>query len=195
MIPAIRAAVVSIAAFTLALGIAYPLLSTVAAGVIAPNGSEGSLIERDGEIVGSRLIGQGFGGHPEYFQSRPSQSGYAANATYFSNNGPNGKVTYETIEADVDLYLRRERRFTPGLKGDSIPPSAVMTSASGVDPQISPDDARIQANRVAAIRGVAIGDVLDLVERNTTGRAFGFLGDPAVNVLELNLELDQEYPR
>lgn len=195
MIPTIRAAVVSIVAFTLTLGLAYPLLSTVAAGVIAPEGSKGSLIERDGEVVGSRLIGQGFAGSPEYFQSRPSQSGYSANATFFSNAGPNGEDTYEAIEAAAGLYLKREGRFTPGLRTQDIPPSAVMTSASGVDPDISPEDARIQANRVAAIREIPLDDVQRLIDENTRGRALGILGDPAVNVLELNLDLDQEYPR
>lgn len=195
MISTIRAAVVSIAVFTLTLGLAYPLLSTVAAGVIAPEGSKGSLIERNGEVVGSRLIGQGFAGNPEYFQSRPSQSGYAADATFFSNLGPNGKDTYEAIAANADIYMKRERPFTPGLDLGDIPPSAVMTSASGVDPEISPEDARIQANRVAEKRGVPVPEVLTLIDRNTAGRALGFLGDPAVNVLELNLDLDQEYPR
>lgn len=195
MIPTLRAAVVSIAVFTLTLGLAYPLLSTVAAGVIAPGGSEGSLVERDGQVVGSRLIGQGFAGHPEYFQSRPSQSGYSADATFFSNAGPNGRDTFEAIKANAERYLKRERPFTPGLSKGDIPPSAVMTSASGVDPEIAPADARIQANRVAAKRGIPVDEVMDLVDRNTQGRFLGFLGDPAVNVLELNLDLDQEYPR
>ncbi|MBN8866916.1 MAG: potassium-transporting ATPase subunit C [Solirubrobacterales bacterium] len=195
MISTLRAAVVSIAVFTLTLGLAYPLLSTVAAGVIAPNGSKGSLIERDGEAVGSRLIGQSFAGHPEYFQSRPSQSGYSADATFFSNAGPNGRDTFKAIDANAKRYLKREGPFTPGLTRADIPPSAVMTSASGVDPEISPEDARIQAHRVAAERKAPLQDVLALVDRHTSGRALGILGDPAVNVLELNLDLDQEYPR
>lgn len=195
MISTIRAAVVSIVAFTLTLGLAYPLLSTVVAGVIAPQGSKGSLIERDGEVVGSRLIGQGFAGNPEYFQSRPSQSGYSANATYFSNAGPNGEDTYEAIAERAERYLEREGTFTPGLGSEDIPPSAVMTSASGIDPGIAPEDARIQANRVASQRDIPLDSVLDLIERNTAGRGLGFLGDPAVNVLELNLALDQEFPR
>ena len=194
MIATIRAAVISIAVFTLTLGLAYPLLTTVAAGVIAPNGSKGSQIERNGEVVGSRLIGQSFAGQPGYFQSRPSQSDYAADATFFSNYGPNGVDTKESFEANVDLYLNREARFTPGLAVGDIPPSAVMTSASGVDPHISPEDARIQANRVAEMRDVPLEAVLSLIDDNTSGRPLGFLGDPAVNVLELNLELDQEYP-
>lgn len=195
MIPTIRAAVISIAVLTLTLGLAYPLLTTVAAGVIAPDASKGSQIERDGKVVGSKLIGQSFAGHPEYFQSRPSQSGYAADATYFSNLGPNGEDTRESFEANADLYMKREGRFNPGLRVDDIPPSAVMTSASGVDPHISPEDARIQANRVAEKRELPVEAVLALVDDNTSGRSLGFLGDPTVNVLELNLDLDQEYPR
>ncbi len=195
MTSTIRATLAAVAVFTLTLGLAYPLLSTVVAGVIAPDGSRGSLLERDGEVVGSSLIGQSFAGHPAYFQSRPSQSGYSADATFFSNAGPNGRGTYRAIKANAALYLKREGRFSPGLRTGDIPPSAVMTSASGVDPDISPEDARIQANRVAARRGIPLADVLDLVDANTSGRSLGFLGDPAVNVLELNLDLDQEYPR
>lgn len=195
MLSLIRPAIVSILVFTLGLGLAYPLFSTVAAGVIAPEGSKGSLIERDGEPVGSRLIGQGFAGQPDYFQPRPSQSGYAANATFFSNLGPNGEDTRAAFEAAATRYLKREGRFTPGLKKIEIPSSAVMTSASGVDPHIAPADARIQANRIAALRHLPLDEVLELVERNTATRALGFLGDPGVNVLQLNLDLDQEASR
>ncbi len=195
MLSLIRPAIVSILVFTLGLGLAYPLLSTVAAGVIAPHGSNGSLIERDGEPVGSRLIGQSFAGHPTYFQPRPSQTDYAANATGFSNLGPNGEDTRKSFEAAASRYLDREGRFTPGLRRSDIPPSAVMTSASGVDPHIDPDDARIQANRVASLRDLPLSEVLGLVEKHTAGRALGFLGDPGVNVLQLNLDLDQETTR
>lgn len=195
MISTIRAAVASIAVFTLALGLAYPLLSTVAAGFIAPEGSKGSLIERNGEVVGSRLIGQGFAGNPQYFQSRPSQSGYAADATFFSNAGPNGEGTFESISANAAAYLKREGPFTPDLRIEEIPPSAVMTSASGVDPGIAPEDARIQANRIAGEREIPLDEVLELIEQNTADRGLGFLGEPSVNVLELNLDLDQEYLR
>lgn len=192
MIAHIRTAVIAVVAFTLALGLAYPLLSVAGSQLISPNGSDGSQISRDGEVVGSRLIGQSFAGELQYFQSRPSQSHYSANATFFSNYGPNGEDTKESFDASVAKYLKREGKYTPGLTVDDIPPSAVMTSASGIDPHIDPDDARIQANRVADIRSLDRDRVLDLIDEYTDGRALGFLGDPGVNVLELNLALDRE---
>ncbi|HTU15491.1 MAG TPA: potassium-transporting ATPase subunit C [Solirubrobacterales bacterium] len=192
MIAHIRTAVIAVVAFTLALGLAYPLLSVAGSQLISPNGSDGSQITRDGEVVGSRLIGQSFAGELQYFQSRPSQSHYSANATFFSNYGPNGEDTKESFDASVAKYLKREGEYTPGLTAGDIPPSAVMTSASGIDPHIDPDDARIQANRVAEIRGLDLDRVLDLIDEYTDGRALGILGDPGVNVLELNLALDRE---
>ena len=192
MIAQIRAAVIAVVVFTLALGLAYPLLSVAGSRLIAPNGADGSLIERDGEVVGSRLIGQSFAGELRYFQERPSQSHYAADATFFSNYGPNGEDTKEAFDASVAKYLKREGEYTPDLTVGDIPPSAVMTSGSGIDPHIDPDDARIQANRVAEIRDLDLDRVLDLIDENTDGRALGVLGDPGVNVLELNLALDQE---
>jgi len=192
MIAQIRAAVIAVVVFTLALGLAYPLLSVAGSRLIAPNGADGSLIERGGEVIGSRLIGQSFAGELRYFQERPSQSHYAADATFFSNYGPNGEDTREAFDTNVAKYLKREGEYTPGLTVGDIPSSAVMTSASGVDPHIDPDDARIQANRVAEVRGIDRDRVLDLIEEHTEGRALGVLGDPGVNVLELNLALDQE---
>lgn len=192
MIDQIRTSLIAVLFFTLALGLVYPLLSVAGSQLISPNGSDGSLVKEDGRTVGSRLIGQSFAGRNDYFQSRPSQSGYSGNATFFSNNGPNGQDTRESFDTAAEKYLRREGRYTPGLRRDDLPAAAVMTSASGVDPHIDPEDARIQANRVAAVRGLPVSQVLDLVDRNTAGRALGFLGDPGVNVLQLNLDLDQE---
>lgn len=192
MIAQFRTAAIAMVAFTFALGLAYPLLSVAGSQLISPNGSDGSQITRDGEVVGSRLIGQSFAGQLQYFQSRPSQSHYSANATFFSNYGPNGEDTRESFDASVAKYLKREGQYTTGLTVEDIPSSAVMTSASGIDPHIDPDDARIQANRVADIRGFNRDRVLDLIDENTDGRALGILGDPGVNVLELNLALDRE---
>jgi K+-transporting ATPase ATPase C chain len=149
-------------------------------------------VTRDGETVGAKLIGQSFAGEPGYFQSRPSQTDYSGDATAFSNLGPNGTDTKRSFDAAVAAYLKRERRFTPDLDAGDISPSAVMTSASGVDPHIDPDDARIQANRVAEVRGLPLERVLELVDASTDGRTLGVLGDPGVNVLELNIALDQE---
>lgn len=188
----IRAGLVFVAAATLILGLAYPLLTTAGAGLIAPGGSTGSLVSSDGRIVGSRLIGQNFAGHPGYFQSRPSQTGYSADATAFSNLGPNGRDTAASFRKSLNLYLKRERPFFPGLSADQVPPSAVMTSASGIDPEIDPADARIQAHRVARIRHLDLSQIDDLIEAQTDSRYLGVLGEPVVNVLEINLALDKE---
>ncbi|MGK2956612.1 MAG: potassium-transporting ATPase subunit C [Solirubrobacterales bacterium] len=192
MIASIRTAVIAMAIFTVALGLAYPLLSVAGSQLVSPNGSDGSLISNDGETVGSRLIGQSFAGELQYFQSRPSQSHYSASATFFSNYGPNGQDTKESFDVNVRKYLRREGKYNPGLTVGDIPPSAVMTSASGVDPHIDPEDADIQSERVASIRGIPLERVSGLVDEYTANPPLGILGDPGVNVLELNLALDRE---
>lgn len=188
----IRAGLVFVAAATLLLGLAYPLLTTAGAGLLAPGGSAGSLVSSDGHIVGSRMIGQSFAGHPDYFQSRPSQTGYSADATAFSNLGPNGRDTAASFRKSLNLYLKRERPYLPDLTADQIPPSAVMTSASGIDPDIDPADARIQAHRVAEVRHLDLTKVDGLIEAHTDSRFLGILGEPVVNVLEINLALDEE---
>lgn len=188
----LRAGACFVIAATLLLGLAYPLLTTVGAGIIAREGSEGSLVRSDGNTVGSSLIGQDFSGNPGYFQSRPSQTGYSANATAFSNLGPNGRDTAASFKAALDRYLKRESKFDPTLTAADVPASAVMTSASGIDPDIEPADARIQARRVARIRGLSLSRVNELIEAHTRSRTLGILGEPVINVLELNLALDQE---
>jgi K+-transporting ATPase ATPase C chain len=195
MIASIRTSLVAIVVVTLALGLAYPLLSVAGSQLIAPNGSDGSLIEKNGEVIGSRLIGQSFAGELQYFQERPSQSHFSGNATFFSNFGPNGEDTEEAFSANADKYLKREGKFNPGLDRGDIPSSAVMTSASGIDPHIDPDDAEIQARRVAEVRGIPLDRVHELIDDYTDGRALWILGDPGVNVLELNLALDREENR
>jgi potassium-transporting ATPase KdpC subunit len=205
--------VLAIIVFTVLLGLAYPLATTGAAQVLFPNKADGSVIERDGEAVGSRLIGQDFSrpvegpdGEPElddegnpvleadprYFQSRPSVSGYDPSATFFNNLGPNSADLRAMFEENLDTYLERERPHNPGLRAEDVPPDAVQTTASGVDPHISEDNAEIQAPRVAEERGVPLDRVLELVEENTDGRGLGVLGEPGVNVLELNLALGEE---
>lgn len=185
-------ATIAIVFFTLTLGIAYPLLTTGVSQVLFPNASNGSKIEVDGRVVGSKLIGQDFHGLPRYFQGRPSVTGYSANVTYFNNLGPNNKELSEFFEEELKTYLARERRYDPGLTAADVPVDAVTTSASGVDPHISEANARIQAHRVAAVRGLPLSQVLDLVAEHTDGRFLGLFGEPGVNVLELNLSIDKE---
>jgi len=201
----------AVVALTVLLGVAYPLLVTGAAQVTMPDRANGSVVHRGGTAVGSTLIGQDFRrqatnpdgtpkvdadgepvlvADPRYFQSRPSVTGYAPNATYFSNLGPNGKDTKEAIDANVASYLELEGPFDPGLTVARIPVDAVTDSASGVDPHVSEANARIQARRVAKVRGLPLDRVLAAVDDHTAGRALGVLGEPGVNVLELNLALD-----
>jgi potassium-transporting ATPase KdpC subunit len=184
--------VLAVAVFTLVLGIAYPLATTTAAQVLFPGKADGSQIVRNGETVGSRLIAQDFGGHPSYFQSRPSVTGYNPAGTFFNNLGPNSAELRDLFEKSLAGYLRRERRYYPDLEAAEVPPDAIQTTASGVDPHISEENAAIQAHRVAAVRGLALPRVRRLVEENTDGRGLGVLGEPGVNVLELNLALDSE---
>ena len=207
--------VVAIVVLTIGLGLVCPLVMTGVAQVAFKGQANGSQVERNGKVVGSSLIGQDFrkpvldaNGQPKmdkdgnpvleadpaWFQSRPSQSGYSANVTFFSNLGPNQKDLADQVKANLDAYLALERPFTPGLAADRVPVDAVTSSASGVDPHISAANARIQANRIAAVRKVRLDRVLALVRQHTDGRALGVLGEPGVNVLELNLAVDNEFP-
>jgi K+-transporting ATPase ATPase C chain len=189
--------------FTVLTGLAYPLVITGFAQAFFNDRANGQLIERDGEVVGSRLIGQPFSA-PEYFHPRPSATGYAPGPgyAYGSNEGPtserflNGEDDPETPDVDesqingVDDRVRAYREEN-GLTDDAlVPVDAVTGSSSSLDPHISVANARIQAARVAAARGLEVGVVLDLVDENTDERPLGFLGEPGVNVLELNLALD-----
>jgi K+-transporting ATPase ATPase C chain len=131
---------------------------------------------------------------PVWFQSRPSQSGYSANVTFFSNLGPNQKDLADQVKANLEVYLALEGPYSPGLTAAGVPVDAITDSASGVDPHISAANARIQANRIAAVRRAPLDRVLALVRQQTDGRALGVLGEPGVNVLELNLALDKEFP-
>jgi K+-transporting ATPase ATPase C chain len=185
-------AVVAMVVFTLVLGLAYPLLVTGVAQVAFPHAANGSLVRDDaGRVVGSRLLGQAVDG-PRWFHPRPSQSGYSASATFFSNAGPNGADTRDAVAAAARAYLRRERPYAPALARADVPPDAVQTSASGVDPHISPADAGIQAHRVAAVNGLPLARVRALIGDHTDGRGLGLFGEPGVNVLELNLALEEE---
>lgn len=183
---------IAVLVFTALFGLAYPLLTTGAAQVLFPNKADGSQVERNGKVVGSRLIAQDFKQRPRYFQSRPSVTDYSADATFFNNLGPNSKDLRDLFAKNLAAYLKRERPYSPGLAAADVPPEAVQTAASGVDPHISEDDAQIQARRVADVRGLDLARVQQLVKDHTDGRGFGLLGEPGVNVLELNLALDRE---
>lgn len=180
-------AVVFFLALTLLVGVAYPLAVTGLAQLAFPHRADGSLVERDGQVVGSRLIGQAFAG-ARYFHPRPSAAGegYDAMASAPSNLGPTNPELVRQVRARRVAY-RRDNGLRPGQQ---VPVDAVTASGSGLDPHISVANARLQATRVARARGLALDDVLALVASHTDGRSLGFLGEPGVNVLELNLALD-----
>jgi K+-transporting ATPase ATPase C chain len=188
------ASAIAVVVFTVLFGLVYPLAITGAAQLAFPHAAGGSRIERDGKVVGSSLVGQDFKGNPRYFQSRPSATGYNPAGTFFDNLGPNSAALRDQLAASVRAYLALEGRDNPGLRAKDIPVDAVQASASGVDPHISPANAAIQARRVARVRGLPLARVQRLVKDNTDGRALGVLGEPGVNVLELNLALDREAP-
>lgn len=181
--------VIALLLFTVLLGLAYPLATTGVAQVLFPNKSDGSQVTVDGKVVGSKLIAQDFKGRAGYFQSRPSATDYNPAGTFFSNLGPNNAQLRAQYATYLRRYLRREGPFTPGLTRAQVPPDAVSTSASGVDPHISVANARIQAHRIAKVRRLPLPEVNRLIDRNTDGRGLGVFGEPGVNVLKLNLEL------
>jgi K+-transporting ATPase ATPase C chain len=183
--PAFRMMVV----MTVLTGLVYPAIVTAIAQIAFRDQADGSLIVSNGQVIGSRLIGQAFS-RPEYFHPRPSAAGdkgYDASASGGSNLGPTSAKLIDRVKASIAQY----RRENPGYSG-AIPADAVTASASGLDPDISPDNASIQAARVARARGLAVDDVRALVAQHTEGRTMGFLGEPTVNVLELNLALDKQ---
>ena len=173
---------------TVLTGLVYPAAVTAIAKVVFPRQAAGSLITRDGVVVGSSLIAQSFS-RPEYFHPRPSAagSGYDASASSGSNLGPTSQKLMDRVKDAVAAY----RKENPAYAGP-IPADAVTASGSGLDPHISPANAAIQATRVAKARGVDIARVQALIASATDGAWLGFIGDPGVNVLRLNLALDQD---
>jgi K+-transporting ATPase ATPase C chain len=189
----LRTGLIAIVAITVVLGLAYPLAITGVAQVVFPGAANGSKLSLHGRVVGSRLIGQEFKGRG-YFQSRPSATEYSGNVTFFGNVGPNSVEGRDEIHAALAAYLKLNRPYDRGLTRDGVPVDAVTQSASGVDPQISQANARIQAHRVAAVRHLPLAEVEDLLDADTDGRGLGVLGEPGVNVLELNIALDERAP-
>jgi len=181
-------AVLMTIATTILLGLIYPLVVTGIAQVIFPDKANGQLIQRNGQVVGSRLIGQPFGG-PGYFHSRPSAAGngYDAANSGGSNLGPTNQKLVDRFKQDLPK-LQAEN------PGKPVPIDLLTTSASGLDPDISPAGAEFQVPRVASERGMSEEAVRQLIARHTQGRQLGFLGEPRVNVLELNLALDATHP-
>jgi potassium-transporting ATPase KdpC subunit len=213
----IMAAVRAVVVFTVLLGLAYPLAVTLISQVAFGDEADGSLVRRDGEVVGSELLGQTFSS-PEYFHGRPSAAGGGASGSEIDVLDPDGEPTGETMLASADdistaasgasnlgptnedlLATVEERiaeyRDVNGLADDAlVPVDAVTASGSGVDPLISVANARLQAERVADERGMTVEDVLNVVDDHTDGRELGFLGEKGVNVLELNMALDEQAP-
>jgi K+-transporting ATPase ATPase C chain len=184
----LTAALRAVLVFTVLVGVAYPLAVTGVAQLAFGSRADGSLVERDGQVVGSRLIGQAFDGE-EWFHPRPSAAGdgYDGLASSPSNLGPTNDELLDTVAERVRAY-----RDVNGLDDDvDVPVDAVTASASGLDPHISVANARLQAARVARARDMDMSAVRALVDEHTTDQVLGFLGEGGVNVLELNLALDE----
>jgi K+-transporting ATPase ATPase C chain len=209
----LRNSAIAVVVITLIFGLAYPLLFTGVAQVLFPGNANGSKIHLGGRVIGSKLIAQDFRkpvldskgkpkmdakgkpvltADPRWFQPRPSATNYTADATAFGNLGPNNTTARDATRSNVDSYLALERPYNPGLTAADIPVDAVTNSASGVDPDISKANARIQSRRIAALRHLPLNRVRSLIDQHTDGRFLGVIGEPGVNVLELNLAIARE---
>lgn len=204
--------VIAIVAMTIVLGLVYPLAVTGISQVVFPGAANGSKVTMDGKVVGSHLIGQSYlhpltkNGKPvsgeegeevmvpdkQYFQPRPSATEYSGDVTFFGNVGPNSVEGREEVREELAAYVKLNKPYDHSLTREDVPVDAVTQSGSGVDPHISQANARIQAHRIAAVRQLPLERVEDLIDANTDSRSLGVLGEPGVNVLELNIALDEE---
>jgi K+-transporting ATPase ATPase C chain len=176
---------------TVLTGLIYPGVITALCRILFPRQANGSMLKVDGKEIGSALIGQNFT-KPEYFHPRPSAAGndgYDATASTGSNYGPTNQKLIDRVKGSVDQFRKENPDYT-----QPVPADLLTASASGLDPDISPASAEAQATRVAKARGASVDDVEQLIRRNTKGPDLGFLGEPRVNVLKINLELDQQFP-
>ena len=185
--------IVAVVVLTVVFGLVYPIAFTGLAQVTFSDKANGSLVERNGQVVGSSLAAQAFT-KPQYFHPRPSATApeYNAAATTSANLGPTNPDLAKAVKERADAILQLEGPYNPGLEIGDIPVDAVTTSASGIDPHISPANAHLQAARVAEERGLSAERVQQLIDDHIDGRWLGLFGEPGVNVLELNLALDEE---
>ena len=188
----ILSSVLAIVVITAVFGFGYPLAMTAFGQVAFKSQANGSLIKVNGTIVGSKLAAQAFTS-AKYFHERPSATSPAYNAggTTFANLGPTNSDLAKNVKSAAAAILKLEGPYNPGLTVHDIPVDAVTTSASGIDPDISPANAALQSRRVAAVRHLPLATVQKLVDKYNHGRSWDFFGEPGVNVLELNLALDK----
>ena len=191
MLRDLKSSIVTGIVFTVVLGLAIPALFTGFAQVAFPHEADGSLVKVNGVVVGSSLAAQSFT-QAKYFHERPSATSPAYNAagTTFSNLGPTNPALAKLVAQNAKAILKLESPYNPGLTIHDIPVDAVVPSGSGIDPDISPAYAQLQARRVAAVRHLPLATVEKLIHEHTTGRSLGFFGEPGVDVLTLNLALD-----
>jgi potassium-transporting ATPase KdpC subunit len=206
---------IGVIVITVLFGLVYPLVMTGVSQVVFPGEANGSKVSLNGKVVGSSLIAQSFSrpligknGKPKldeegeeilvpdkrYFQPRPSATGYSGDVTFFGNAGPNSVEEREAVRENLASYVALEKPYDHSLTREGVPVDAVTFSASGVDPEISQANAWIQAHRIAAVRQLPLTKVDELISDHTNGRFLGVLGEPGVNVLQLNIALDKEAP-
>jgi K+-transporting ATPase ATPase C chain len=193
MMRVIGGSVVAVVVMTLFFGLLYPLAMTGFASVAFPSQAQGSLIKRDGVTIGSHLAAQGFSS-AKYFVERPTATSppYNTAGTTFENYGPTNPALAKLVSDNAKAVIKLEGRYNQGLTIHDIPVDAVVTSASGIDPDISPAYAQLQSHRIAAVRHLPLATVQKLISQNTDGRWLGVFGEAGVNVLDLNLALDKE---